>query len=292
VSENPIGWKRRKSGQFTTEGEIVRQFSISFGERYFVLLPTDQFCKPLAVSSCLDRPAFRKIGSVVQVLSAVGELPPKLTQKRLRRVDFALGNLGLAKDSASSVCGEGEPMSLKNDELAALACSFSQVRTLPDADLLAALCAGCNDALTVPFERHSALAFRTARAVLRDGGEVEETVQRVFLDIFRAARRFNSETTPRRHELLIEILKFLTPALALVSSLVALTGRYSWLSKLWLFDAAVVLGVLILLWFAKPRLEVWLQRIRGGKSDQRFIASKPCASARIVGATHSFHIQQ
>jgi RNA polymerase sigma-70 factor (ECF subfamily) len=84
-------------------------------------------------------------------------------------------------------------MSLTNDELVALLCSPSRLRTLPDADLMSALCMGCNDALAVLFERHSPLVFRTARAILRDDGEAEETVQRVFLDIFRAARQFNSD---------------------------------------------------------------------------------------------------
>jgi|SRR5579872_6036823 len=82
-------------------------------------------------------------------------------------------------------------MPLTKDELIALACSPSRLRTLADADLMEALSAGCNDALAVLFERHSALVFHTARAILRDDGEAEEAVQRVFLDIFRAARQFN-----------------------------------------------------------------------------------------------------
>src|SRR6266550_8584447 len=45
---------------------------------------------------------------------------------------------------------------------------------------------------------------------------------------------------PRRHELAIEILKVLTPALALVSSLIALSGKYPSLSKPWVFD--LILG--------------------------------------------------
>ena len=58
---------------------------------------------------------------------------------------------------------------------------------------MSALCSGYNDALAVLFERHSALVFRVARAILRDDGEAEETVQRVFLDIYRAAKQFNTE---------------------------------------------------------------------------------------------------
>ena len=41
-------------------------------------------------------------------------------------------------------------------DLASLICSPSRLRTLTDADLMEALCAGCNDALAVLFERHSA----------------------------------------------------------------------------------------------------------------------------------------
>jgi RNA polymerase sigma-70 factor (ECF subfamily) len=37
------------------------------------------------------------------------------------------------------------------------------------------------------------LVFRIARAILRDDGEAEETVQRVFIDVFRAVNRFNPD---------------------------------------------------------------------------------------------------
>jgi RNA polymerase sigma-70 factor (ECF subfamily) len=84
-------------------------------------------------------------------------------------------------------------MSLSDDELADLFCSPSQLRNLADEDLMAALRMGCNDALAVLFERHSALVFRIARAILHDDGEAEETVQRVFLDIFRAVNQFNPD---------------------------------------------------------------------------------------------------
>ena len=55
------------------------------------LFATDQFCKSLAVISCLDGPASSedRVRSS-RLLSAVGELPPKLTQKELRRVELPL----------------------------------------------------------------------------------------------------------------------------------------------------------------------------------------------------------
>jgi len=42
-------------------------------------------CRPLAAGSCLDGPAFRKIGVNRPRLFAVGELPPELTQRRFRQ---------------------------------------------------------------------------------------------------------------------------------------------------------------------------------------------------------------
>jgi len=49
------------------------------------------------------------------------------------------------------------------------------------------------DALTVLFERHSALIFRIARRILRNDAEAEDAVQQVFLDVFRAADQFEPE---------------------------------------------------------------------------------------------------
>jgi RNA polymerase sigma-70 factor, ECF subfamily len=84
-------------------------------------------------------------------------------------------------------------MSLSDEELAAAFLSPPRLRTLTDEDLMAALRMGCNDALAVLFERHSALVFRIARAILHDDGEAEETVQRVFLDVFKAVNQFNPD---------------------------------------------------------------------------------------------------
>jgi RNA polymerase sigma-70 factor (ECF subfamily) len=83
-------------------------------------------------------------------------------------------------------------MPLSDEELATLFLSPSRLRTLADEDLTA-LRIGCNDALAVLFERHSPLVFRIARAILRDDGEAEETVQRVFLDVFKAVNQFNPD---------------------------------------------------------------------------------------------------
>jgi len=84
-------------------------------------------------------------------------------------------------------------MPLSDDELAAAFLSPTRLRSLADEDLMQALRIGCNDALAVLFERHSSLVFRIARAILHDDGEAEETVQRVFLDIYKAVNQFNPD---------------------------------------------------------------------------------------------------
>lgn len=84
-------------------------------------------------------------------------------------------------------------MPLSDEDLAASLLSPTRLRSLADDDLMQALRIGCNDALAVLFERHSTLVFRIARSILRDDGEAEETVQRVFLDVYKAANQFNSD---------------------------------------------------------------------------------------------------
>jgi RNA polymerase sigma-70 factor (ECF subfamily) len=62
---------------------------------------------------------------------------------------------------------------------------------IADEELAAKLKAGEAEALTVLFERHSALVFRVARRILHDDAEAEDAVQQVFLDIFRSVAKFD-----------------------------------------------------------------------------------------------------
>ena len=62
----------------------------------------------------------------------------------------------------------------------------------PDDTMLALhLASGDQDALSVLFDRYKDLVFVIARDYLRDEGEAEETVQQVFLDIFRSIGQFD-----------------------------------------------------------------------------------------------------
>jgi RNA polymerase sigma-70 factor, ECF subfamily len=62
-----------------------------------------------------------------------------------------------------------------------------------DESLARLLQDGNADALTVLFERHSALLFAIARRILRNDTEAEDAVQQIFLDVFRSIGQFNPE---------------------------------------------------------------------------------------------------
>jgi RNA polymerase sigma factor (sigma-70 family) len=68
---------------------------------------------------------------------------------------------------------------------------YVRLRLKTDEELVADLLANQPDALTVLFERHSALVFRIARRTLRNDAEAEDALQHVFIDMFRAAEQFD-----------------------------------------------------------------------------------------------------
>jgi RNA polymerase sigma-70 factor (ECF subfamily) len=63
---------------------------------------------------------------------------------------------------------------------------------LTDEELMQCATAGRHDALTVLFDRYHRLVFDVALRIVRDPGEAEDVVQRVFLDVFRAMANFDS----------------------------------------------------------------------------------------------------
>ncbi len=86
-----------------------------------------------------------------------------------------------------------------NGESAAWSSEAKLVNGLPaenfeifsDEDLMAQLVDGTHDAMTTLFERHNQLVLSIARRVLKDEGEAEETLQQVFLDVYKAANLFD-----------------------------------------------------------------------------------------------------
>lgn len=62
---------------------------------------------------------------------------------------------------------------------------------LSDEQLIQHVASGCQDALSVLFDRYQRLVFDVAFRIVRDPGEAEEVVQTVFLDIYRAVANFD-----------------------------------------------------------------------------------------------------
>jgi RNA polymerase sigma-70 factor (ECF subfamily) len=69
--------------------------------------------------------------------------------------------------------------------------SFDGLRPLPDEAVMAHLRAGHDDALAVLFDRYHRLVFHVALKILRDGGEAEDVMQNVFMEIYKAAGQFD-----------------------------------------------------------------------------------------------------
>jgi RNA polymerase sigma-70 factor (ECF subfamily) len=61
-----------------------------------------------------------------------------------------------------------------------------------DAELMVRVGKGCRDSWVVLFHKYAALAFKVAMRIVEDRGEAEETVQEVFLGLFRAQDQFDS----------------------------------------------------------------------------------------------------
>jgi DNA-directed RNA polymerase specialized sigma24 family protein len=77
------------------------------------------------------------------------------------------------------------------------------LRFKSDEDLAERLREGYNDAMTVLFERHSALVYRVARRVVQESGEAEEVVQQVFLDVYRSIHQYDAQKGPVKSWLLM-----------------------------------------------------------------------------------------
>jgi hypothetical protein len=87
---------------------------------------------------------------------------------------------------------------------------------------------------------------------------------------------------PRRHELLVEILKLLTPTLSLVVLLLGLNAKYAWLSKPWVLDGLILLAALVLIWFAQPRFSAWLRGRNQRKREQQFVTTNDIRLRELI----------
>jgi RNA polymerase sigma-70 factor (ECF subfamily) len=69
--------------------------------------------------------------------------------------------------------------------------TLAELKGLNDAELMAHLKGGCNDALAVLFDRYYRLVLSIALKIVRDPGEAQDVMQTVFLEIFRSVAQFD-----------------------------------------------------------------------------------------------------
>jgi RNA polymerase sigma-70 factor (ECF subfamily) len=75
--------------------------------------------------------------------------------------------------------------------------TYSELNALSD-ELLVAQLPKQGDALAVLFRRYQRLVFSVAMKVLRDVGEAEDMTQIVFLEVYRAAPRYDAQRSSAR----------------------------------------------------------------------------------------------
>src|ERR1700688_2925694 len=87
---------------------------------------------------------------------------------------------------------------------------------------------------------------------------------------------------PPRRELLVELLKLLTPALGLLLFLLGLSSKYPWLTQPWVKECLGILGIFVVGWFARPRVVSWISRTAAKKRDRLFVATNDVRLRQFV----------
>src|SRR3954452_24901841 len=82
--------------------------------------------------------------------------------------------------------------------------SLAPLSEMSDAALVVAIGRWRNDALAEAYRRHAGAVYALARRVLGDGAAAEEVVQEVFLRLWNAPEKFDSERGSLRSYLLAQ----------------------------------------------------------------------------------------
>lgn len=93
---------------------------------------------------------------------------------------------------------------------------------------------------------------------------------------------------PRKHELLIEVLRLLTAALALGSVTLGIFGRFHWFANPWVMATAGAASLAFLLWLVVPRLKTWAKQRNTHARDLEFIACQGNRLHKLLGQFRVF----
>jgi len=90
----------------------------------------------------------------------------------------------------------------------------------------------------------------------------------------RRPRSKRDAVQPQKHELLIEVLKFVTAAFAFGSVTLGVFGRFHWFANPWVIAAAGAASLAFLIWLVVPRFKTWTKQRSTRAGDLEFIASQ------------------
>jgi len=93
---------------------------------------------------------------------------------------------------------------------------------------------------------------------------------------------------PRKHEVLIEVLRFVTAALALGSVTLGIFGRFHWFANPWVIAAAGAASLAFLLWLVVPRLKTWAKQRNTRACHLEFIARQDNRLHKLLGQFRVF----
>lgn len=104
----------------------------------------------------------------------------------------------------------------------------------------------------------------------------------------RGPERRIDTTHPRKRELLVEVLRFITAALAFGSVTLGIFGRFRWFANPWVIATAGAASVAFLLWFAVPRFRTWGKQRNTRARELESIASQGKRMHKLLGQFRVF----
>jgi hypothetical protein len=93
---------------------------------------------------------------------------------------------------------------------------------------------------------------------------------------------------PRRREVSVEILRFVSAVITLVVAIIGVATRFPALSKPWTWDVLIALALLFLLWLSKPRLMAWWGARKEQKREKQFIKTCDAQLRELVARFGQF----
>src|SRR5215469_7339088 len=101
-------------------------------------------------------------------------------------------------------------------------------------------------------------------------------------------RQTTDAPQPRKRELLVEVLRFVTAALAFGSVTLGIFGRFPWFANPWVIATAGAASLAFLLWLVVPRFKTWAKQRNTRVRNLKFIAGQGHRLHKLLGQFRVF----